>query len=420
MLIALAICLSLLYTRSIRTELENKIDQLSDGIIAEKKRYLKNAVERTFYLIEQVKARDARIYAGSNLPEDEIASRIRTNVASIIRGMRLIDNGYIWVNQIVDYRGGDNYAIRAVHPNLPETEGQWLSTNTTDIRGNRPYEQELEGVKQHGELFFDYYFKKIDSDEITHKLSYAKLYEPWDWVVATGVYLDDVDRLIHNETQRMEQTSNRQLLLTLSISLSLVVLGALVIVAFDRQISKLIRNYETRIRDYMASLQCLSITDRLTGLFNRLKLDDVFAYEMDKADRYANRFSILLLDMDRFKNVNDTYGHQAGDGVLVETARILKRYSRKTDTVGRWGGEEFLIIMPETDADRALSVAEKIRQAVAVHDFSAVGSMTCSIGVSTYRPGDSKETMTERADRALYCAKNEGRDKVMCEQPPSP
>jgi len=416
-LVLLAVALSVLYTRSIKTELENKIDQLSTGIIEEKKLFLRNAVERTFYLIEQEKARDARRYAEDHLSPQRAESLTKSNILSLIRGLRLVDNGYIWVNQVVDYNGGDNYAIRAVHPNLPQTEGMWLSTNTTDIKGNRPYEEELNGIKEHGELFFDYYFKKIDSDEITHKLSFAKLYKPYDWIVATGVYLDDVDQLIHDETARMEETSRRQLVWTLSISLILVILGALVIAAFDKHISRLIQDYETRIHDYTASLERLSVTDRLTGLFNRLKLEDVFSYEVDKAHRYGNVFSILLLDLDRFKSVNDTYGHLAGDNVLEATADILKRHSRKTDTVGRWGGEEFLIIMPETDAARALAVAGKIREAIAAHSFPAVGTVTCSIGVSSFRTGDSKESLTERADKALYCAKHEGRDTVVCEQP---
>lgn len=91
---------------------------------------------------------------------------------------RLPDDGYIWINDILNYDGGDEYAIRLVHPNLPETEGDFLSTGTQDIKGNLPYREELDGIIRSGEVYLDYYFKKMNSDEISHKLSCGKLYKP--------------------------------------------------------------------------------------------------------------------------------------------------------------------------------------------------------------------------------------------------
>ncbi|MBU1002739.1 MAG: diguanylate cyclase [Proteobacteria bacterium] len=417
-IVILASVLSFIYSKSLNQEFSNKISQLSRSIIEEKKRFIHNAVDRTLFLIEHERKHIRLEYADKNYSDEQLDAIIVDRVSELIRDLRLIDDGYIWVNEIVNYEGGDKYAIRRIHPNLPDTEGMWLSTMATDIKGNKPYEAELNGIKQHGELFYEYYFKKINSDKIAHKMSFAKLYKPYDWVVATGVYLDDVDQLIQEETMKMQQTYDEQRLLTFSIALVVVFLSTVNVVFFEKQIIRLMSNYEQRTSEYTTTLEEISNTDRLTGLFNRLKLDEVLTYEILQAQRYKKVFSILMLDLDRFKSVNDTHGHQIGDQVLVKTSELLKSNSRRTDTVGRWGGEEFLIILPETHSDKAIFIAEKIRQAFAASDFPVVGNVTCSIGVSTFHEQDSLESIIHRADTAMYCAKREGRNKVVCEDIP--
>jgi diguanylate cyclase (GGDEF)-like protein len=159
-------------------------------------------------------------------------------------------------------------------------------------------------------------------------------------------------------------------------------------------------------------LERLSITDRLTGLFNRLKLDDVFDSEIQRSLRYGQPFSVILLDIDHFKQVNDTHGHQVGDQVLIAVAKILAINSRRTDFVGRWGGEEFMVICPHTDQMGAMALAENLRQILQSHDFPVVRQKTASFGVTTYQPGDHPNSMVARADEALYEAKRKGRNRV--------
>jgi diguanylate cyclase (GGDEF)-like protein len=159
-------------------------------------------------------------------------------------------------------------------------------------------------------------------------------------------------------------------------------------------------------------LEELSITDRLTALYNRLKLDETFATEIERAKRYQTPLSVMILDVDHFKSVNDTYGHQVGDRILVELADILRQNIRASDYPGRWGGEEFLVICPQTDLDGASAVAEKLRAAIAAHDFPSVGTKTSSFGVATYQPDESEEELMARADAALYRAKETGRNRV--------
>lgn len=166
------------------------------------------------------------------------------------------------------------------------------------------------------------------------------------------------------------------------------------------------------------NLEMIAVTDRLTGLYNRTKLDEVFANELARVERCGESVSIILADIDHFKSVNDTYGHQVGDSVLGEFAAILRKVTRETDTTGRWGGEEFLIICPHVDLNGARILAERLRAAVAGHSFSVVGQKTCSLGVASYRSGDTAETMVKRADEALYVAKQNGRDRVALERGP--
>lgn len=167
------------------------------------------------------------------------------------------------------------------------------------------------------------------------------------------------------------------------------------------------------------NLETIAVTDRLTGLYNRTKLDEVFANELAQAERYGESVAVILADIDKFKSVNDTYGHQVGDSVLSEFAAIVRKLVRDTDTPGRWGGEEFLVICPHTDLNGAHILAERIRATVAGHSFSVVGQKTCSFGVAGYRPGDTAETIVKRADEALYEAKQNGRDRVALERGPA-
>lgn len=155
----LVILISVIYSKSLNQEYQKKISQLSSGIINEKKRFLKNAVDRTISMIESEIELTKQTTVNQNLSQDQITELCVHRIGERIRNLRLIDYGYIWVNRIINYEGGDKYAVRQIHPNLPETEGDWLSTNAKDIKGNLPYEVELNGVEKNGEIYFEYYFK---------------------------------------------------------------------------------------------------------------------------------------------------------------------------------------------------------------------------------------------------------------------
>jgi diguanylate cyclase (GGDEF)-like protein len=159
-------------------------------------------------------------------------------------------------------------------------------------------------------------------------------------------------------------------------------------------------------------LERASITDALTGLFNRRRLDQAFDYELVRASRYNVPLSVIIADIDRFKSINDTHGHQTGDQVLQKIADILRHGVRTVDTVGRWGGEEFLIICPETDLEGARALAEKLRGLIEEATFPAVGRNTTSFGIADYHVDETLKDLVARADAALYRAKVGGRNRV--------
>jgi diguanylate cyclase (GGDEF)-like protein len=159
-------------------------------------------------------------------------------------------------------------------------------------------------------------------------------------------------------------------------------------------------------------LERLTITDSLTGIGNRRHLTAVLEHEVASARRSGLPLSLLLIDVDRFKLVNDTFGHQAGDAVLAKVAKAIVRNVRGTDTAGRWGGEEFIVVCPGTTETAGAAVAEKLRLAIAAQTHSDVGAVSCSIGVAELQAGESAATMLGRADAALYCAKTEGRNRT--------
>ena len=170
-------------------------------------------------------------------------------------------------------------------------------------------------------------------------------------------------------------------------------------------------NYTTDLEEEKEELAVLSSLDYLTKLYNRKELDKILKNCESFYKRYKDDFSIILLDIDDFKKVNDTYGHLVGDKLLVDLGSILSRYTRETDVVGRWGGEEFLVICPKTKHDEVLALAEKLRRRIEDAQFDEVGRKTASFGVSTYK-GDSIISLLSKADEAMYESKSRGKNKV--------
>ncbi len=178
--------------------------------------------------------------------------------------------------------------------------------------------------------------------------------------------------------------------------------------------------YELRLAEKLLEeknmeLTKISITDKLTGIYNRSKLDENLQKELARSERNGDLFAVIMLDIDHFKAVNDNFGHQVGDEVLVTIAKILHKNLRKIDTLGRWGGEEFLILCPHTNKEGGIEKAQRLRKLIESYNFKGVGQKTASFGVAIYRQDDTEKSIIHRVDTAMYQAKNNGRNQVVFE-----
>ena len=180
-----------------------------------------------------------------------------------------------------------------------------------------------------------------------------------------------------------------------------------------------IKRLQDQLEEKNRELEELSISDGLTGLYNHRHMHELLQEEYERSGRTEEPLSVIMFDLDKFKDVNDTYGHQAGDRVLVELADILRESAREIDRLGRYGGEEFMAILPESDAEAARTFAERVRTNVENQQFDIQSDrplrMTISAGVATYPDDDADgpRRLVHYADQALYSAKNSGRNQVV-------
>jgi len=242
-----------------------------------------------------------------------------------------------------------------------------------------------------------------------------------DWVLLDGDRYIAVQRPVPGTDwsvvalkKETAQIVNRLLGIVITFLLSMVIVTYFV--ALQRQygtesrLAERHREAEGRAR----TMARRADTDALTGVLNRAGFNEAFSREFSRARRYRQPLSLVLLDLDHFKNVNDGYGHPAGDKVLEGTARLLETRVREADLVARWGGEEFAVLAPMTDAEGAVRLAEKLRGLMEVTHLGPVGAVTASFGVAEMRADDTIEAMLHRVDEALYGAKDSGRNQVKC------
>ncbi len=179
-----------------------------------------------------------------------------------------------------------------------------------------------------------------------------------------------------------------------------------------RQARDLTEQSNRALRVANAELERLATTDTLTGIWNRRHFEELVAAETQRGGRYGEPLSLLLFDIDHFKTINDTHGHLVGDQVLIALSHRVRDQLRGVDVLARWGGEEFVVLLPHCDGARAQQLAEKLRALIAAEPFPGAGRVTSSFGVAEYRPPESADAWLDRADGALYQAKAAGRNRV--------
>lgn len=199
--------------------------------------------------------------------------------------------------------------------------------------------------------------------------------------------------------------------------------GCLVAVSLKKEVNNMDKNYlklfagqielSVSMTRLLESVKAQAVTDVLTGLFNRRYFNEALAKEIKKSQRSQHPFTLITLDLDHLKRINDTLGHTAGDAAIAVIGSVLKKNAREIDIPARFGGEEFALIMPDTDTEEGLIAAERIRSIIASKKIEGVGNISASIGVATFlRHTDKVEELFELADQAMYNAKNNGRNRV--------
>lgn len=367
------------------------------------KNYLKDTVCNEINSIEIARNEIKREWdeSGKDYTETDVKVEITRILKKKLHETTYSNEGYIWINEVKNYEGGNDYGIRLIHPNLPETEGERLSTYTKDANGNTPYKTQLEGVKNNNEIYYSFYFKKLNSNKVGKKITYAKLYKRYDWIICMGVYYDAVKGTTFLAKDWV------QWILGLGYIASFG--GIIMLIIFTRMKVKT----EMLARDEeMQGLHKKIDVDTLTKACSRHCGEEILKKEFYSYKLGGNSPAIAIFDIDHFKQINDKYGHNFGDKILITVVSALKGCLREKDHIIRWGGDEFILVLPGLPKKSLATVMEKcnkiVRISEAINENNIATSVTISIGAGYFEKSDlSVESMIKRIDNALYDAKKE-------------
>lgn len=331
----------------------------------------------------------------------------------------------------------DNEAARYVLSNDPYQQAQLLQSYQHDVQSLRAgiasanaladTQEQRNALNDLTQYFFGkggYYatnqqiFSQLASQHLTASDGFVR--SPFITVIVNDahIYIDVVNREIVREDVSQDALTALIQYGTIGVGVAIVLFGGGTALFITRSVARLYRQIEeknARLGESNERLQALSTTDPLTELPNHRALLSTLEQELERTQRHDRTCSLLFLDIDHFKALNDGYGHAAGDIVLQDFARVLSSTIRSMDTAGRWGGEEFVAILPETTGDEAATIAERIRKAVSFHSFAISGGLhlTCSIGVACYPEHvHNQDELIKAADQAMYGAKHLGRNQV--------
>ena len=289
--------------------------------------------------------------------------------------------------------------------------------------------------QEHG--FIEYEWINPLTREHEHKYSYIQRVQKDGWIIGSGFYASEVQAIATTQIQMLQESYDKEMRYILVLSSLFLLIAFFVSYLLHIYIKKILHRYEVEIlakqnaliklnqslekkvkertRDLQEStkqLQELAHKDALTSIENRYSIMKTLSYEIDRAKRYKTKLSVVMYDIDRFKNINDTYGHDVGDDILVALTGLVHHNCREIDFLGRYGGEEFLIIMPNTSREEAKEFAHRIRLLVQNQSFKIVGKLTISLGLIEYQEGEEIKELFKRLDILLYQAKNGGRNRL--------
>ncbi len=324
------------------------------------------------------------------------------------------------LSQQVDFLGEFSLSFNRMIKSLRDKKSleQRLKT-ITDVLGEGVYLVDTEGrlifANPEAERLLGYSFQEMTGEMVLHVIH--KQYADGTFFPPEGTQLGTAIRTgqAYNSDDCVFACKSGRLM-PVSLACRPVITGGKLegtVIAFHDITEQ--KKYQESLQTINALLEKQASTDTLTGIYNRLKFSKLLAMEISRARRYQSSMAIIMFDIDKFKEINDAYGHQAGDSVLIDMARVVNANVRTTDIFARWGGEEFMVIAPSCTLDQGVQFAEMLRFRVAQTTFSVPRKVTASFGVSVFRSNDTELSLTNRADNALYRAKGNGRNRVEAE-----
>jgi len=335
----------------------------------------------------------------------ESLNEIERKTLDRVNHIDMTNSPYMFILKLLKPSGGDNFAKIIFYNNRENVVGKLISSNKVDIDKKHFLEKVVKDIADHGYSYAIYKHEKPNQKSINKKLTYFYLYKPLQWIITSSVYLDEVNQEIAKKELELEKHIRKTIYLSLFL---LVIFSSLVVLVFYRisnQVYKKIRKNEQK-------LKLLATIDELTGAYNRRAFLELIKKNVYRAKRYHEPLSLMIFDIDFFKKINDTHGHGIGDEVLKSLVHVVFENIRQEDLLARWGGEEFMILMPQTTLKSAFDLAERLRKNIEKYEFSEVGKVTVSLGLAEFSSKDDIESFIKRADDALYMAKGNGRNRV--------
>ena len=322
-----------------------------------------------------------------------------------------------------------------VHSFLSHLEGQNLY-----IVDNENYNNVVKIITQNSsaDRFVTYKWLNPSTNLIEDKISFVRQLPNSDLVIGSGFYLEDINKIVENQRDIELKEHDKNINVTLSLAIFFTILSFILSYIISKmllnsfnilnkslkeksiELQKLnselemkVENRTNKLKNAYKKMKDLASIDDLTKIYNRYYFFNIFNQQLEKLKSDKTIFSLIMFDLDHFKNVNDTYGHDVGDYVLNETCRVVEKDLRENDTFARIGGEEFLILLPNTNIEDAFYIAQRIRQNIEQHKFKDIPKLTISLGVAEANEPILSTELLKKVDLALYKAKKEGRNKVI-------
>ena len=361
-----------------------------------------SSLEDSFVAEETIREGKTVIICG--ISRATVHSQVQADISGKIRSYKFIEDAALWVNEVRDYSGGENYAVRLVDSAEPGKEKRLLSTEAKDASGKQPLAQELSGIKNGGSVF--YTLDEKDKDRgIRQRLVFARHYAPYSWVICMGTSAGEMGEYAEAARKQADQVLFRY-----EIGLSLIFI--MLLFGMSSILLHTDRSYTAEKENKLQQqVEWDALTHANTRAFGIEKLEEVFkSYQKGRMSP-----ALMILDVDHFKEINDTYGHDAGDAALRRVVTALYHAIRSTDHLVRWGGDEFIGIYPGLKRQYLEDFAMKIEKAVHTVELK-IGEknikLTASIGFAYFEPEDqSYMDGLKRADDALYLSKENGRNQ---------